>query len=102
MTDTQRALIKMACMANLANTLAHGEAIQGAVIRENIENRGVKVRYWSDEMLAAFEGAWEEVATEMAQKSPQFKEAYEDLQAFRKDYAYWSALGFLPREKPNK
>ena len=99
MTDTQRALIKMACMANLTNTLAHGEAIQGAVIRENIENRGVKVKYWSDEMLVAFEGAWEEVATEMAQKSPQFKEAYEDLQAFRKDYSYWESLGFLPREK---
>jgi len=102
MTDSQRALIKMACMANLTNTLAHTEAIQGKVIRENAEKRGVHNMYWSDEMLAAFEGAWNEVATELSAKSPQFKEAYEDLQAFRKDYAYWSALGFLPRAKPKK
>lgn len=98
MSDTQRALIKMACMANLTNTLAHTEAIQGAVIRENIEKRGVTNKYWSDEMLAAFKKAWEEVATELVAKSPQFKEAYEDLEAFRKDYAYWSKLGFLPRK----
>ena len=58
--------------------------------------------YWSDEMLAAYEGAWNEVAVELAAKSPQIKEAYEDLQAFRKDYAFWSSLGFLPRGKPKK
>jgi len=102
MSDSQRALIKMACMANLTNTLAHTEAIQGAVIRENAENRGVHNLYWSDDMLAAFKKAWGEVAVELSAKSPQFKEAYEDLQAFRKDYAYWSALGFLPREKPKQ
>jgi len=102
MSDSQRALIKMACMANLLNTLAHTEAIQGKVIRENAEKRGVHNMYWSDEMLAKFKAAWEEVATEMTAKHPQFKEAYEDLQAFRKDYAYWSTRGFLPREKPKK
>jgi len=102
MSDSQRALIKMACMANLTNTLAHTEAIQGAVIRENAENRGVHNMYWSDDMLAAFKKAWGEVAVELSAKSPQFKEAYDDLQAFREDYAYWSALGFLPREKPKQ
>ena len=101
MTDSQRALIKMACMANLTNTLAHTEAIQGSVIRENAEKRGVKNMYWSDEMLAKYKAAWEEVAAEMTAAHPQFKEAYEDLQAFRKDYTHWEALGFLPREKPS-
>jgi TRAP-type mannitol/chloroaromatic compound transport system substrate-binding protein len=99
MSDSQRALIKMACMANLTNTLAHTEAIQGAVIRENEENRGVKNMYWSPEMLATFQETWDEVAEEMKANNPLFKEAYEDLQAFRKDYAYWAAYGFLPRGK---
>jgi TRAP-type mannitol/chloroaromatic compound transport system substrate-binding protein len=97
MTDTQRALIKMACMANLTNSLAHGEAIQGAVIKENAEKRGVKNMTWSPELLAAFKGAWEEVATELAANNPLFKEAYEDYKAFRKDYSFWSQLGYLPR-----
>lgn len=99
MSDQQRALIETAIMANLTNTLAHTEAIQGAVIRENIEKRGVKNMYWSDEMLATFKKAWEEVAVELSASSPEFKKAYDDLQAFRTDYAYWSSLGFLPREK---
>ena len=99
MTDQQRALIEMACMANLTNTLAHGEAIQGAVIKENAAKRGVTNIYWSDEMLAAYEKAWEEVAVEMTAEYPMFKEAYDDYKAFREDYAFWSNLGFLPRGK---
>jgi hypothetical protein len=28
-----------------------------------------------------------------------FKEAWEDLSAFRKDYKFWQTYGFLPRPK---
>jgi TRAP-type mannitol/chloroaromatic compound transport system substrate-binding protein len=54
--------------------------------------------YWSDEMLAAFKKSWEEVRQEQAAKDPFFKKVWDDLAAFRADYAYWSRVGFLPRE----
>ena len=41
------------------------------------------------------------MAAEESAKDPMFKKAYDDLQKFHEDYAYWSSLGFLPRPKPN-
>ncbi|MGD9189523.1 MAG: hypothetical protein PVI89_14980, partial [Desulfobacteraceae bacterium] len=64
-----------------------------------VEERGVKLHYWSDEMLNTFRTAWQEVATELSSQSPMFKEAWEDLSAFRKDYKFWQTYGFLPRPK---
>ena len=65
-----------------------------------MEKRGVKIHYWSDEMLDAFRKAWEEVAAELSSQSPMFKEAWEDLSQFRSNYKFWQTYGFLPRPKP--
>jgi TRAP-type mannitol/chloroaromatic compound transport system substrate-binding protein len=97
MPPNQQALLEMATKANLIHTLAYCEAIQGKAIKENIENRGVKNMYWSDEMLATFKQTWEEVVKEQVSQSPGFKKIWEDLSEFRADYAYWKSLGFLPR-----
>jgi len=99
MTPSQQALIKMACKANITNSLAYTEAIQGPVIRGNVEKRGVTNMYWSDEMLDAFKKAWLEVVEENCAKDAFFKKVWDDLSAFRADYAFWSSLGFLPRAK---
>ncbi len=98
MTKGQQALIQMATKANLTHTLAYCEAIQGNAIKENVENRGVKNMYWSNEMLAAFENAWKEVVAEQKTKDTAFKKVWDDLEAFRADYAYWKNMGFLPRK----
>ncbi|RJQ65618.1 MAG: TRAP transporter substrate-binding protein [Desulfobacteraceae bacterium] len=93
----QQKIVEITCMASMTNALAQGEYEQGAVIRENIEKNGVKNMFWSDEMLALFQKTWEEVAKEQCEKDPVFKKAFDDLMAFRKDYAYWQSNGFLPR-----
>jgi len=98
LTEPQRKLIEMAVLATNAQTLAMGEAAQAPVIKENIEKHGVQIRYWSPELLAAFKKAWEEVCKEQYAKDEMFKKAWDDLSAFRKVYAYWSNLGFMPRE----
>jgi TRAP-type mannitol/chloroaromatic compound transport system substrate-binding protein len=97
LSKSQQKLMEMVTMASIVNCVAVGEATQGPIIKENIEKRGVKNMYWSDEMLETFKEAWEEVAAEMSAKDPFFKKAYEDLMAFRADYKYWNSLGFLPR-----
>ena len=48
-------------------------------------------------MLAAFEKAWNEVAAEKSAKNPFFKKVWDDLSAFRAEYAVWGAKGYLPR-----
>jgi TRAP-type mannitol/chloroaromatic compound transport system substrate-binding protein len=98
MTHSQQALLEMATKANIIHTLAYCEAIQGKVIKENNEKRGVKNMYRSKEMLDTFKTIWHQVVAEQSQASPMFKKIWEDLNAFRSDYAYWRSLGFLPRE----
>ncbi len=93
----QQRLIEICCQATMSWSLATGEALQGPVIKENIEKHGVQVRYWSPDMMAAFKGAWQEVVAEQT-KNEFFKKVWDDLQAFRADYDYWQRHGFLPRE----
>ncbi len=99
MSTNQQALIEMATKAHIVTTLAYSEAIQGKAIKDNVEKRGVKNMYWSDEMLDTFKTSWTEVVNEQCEQNPGFKKIWDDLSAFRADYAYWKALGFLPREK---
>lgn len=97
LTKSQQKLIEMGTMASITYSIVVGEATQARVIKANEEKRGVKNLYWSDEMLAAFKKAWEEVATELSAKDPFFKKAYEDLSAFRKEYHSWQSMGYFPR-----
>tara|TARA_R110001583_G_scaffold162395_1_gene314620 strand:- start:2117 stop:2410 length:294 start_codon:yes stop_codon:yes gene_type:complete len=97
MTDQQRAVVSTTCKASVTNSVAESEYIQFEAIRANIEERGVTVHEWPKEMLDAFEGAWEEVATEQ-RKDPTFAAVYDDLQTFRSNYKLWSSRAFLPRD----
>jgi TRAP-type mannitol/chloroaromatic compound transport system substrate-binding protein len=100
LNESQKMVIEMMCAAATADSFAYTEAIQGQVLKTNVAQHGVKLHYWSDEMLAAYRKAWEEVAAELSAQSPMFKEAWEDLSKFRSDYKLWQTYGFLPRPKP--
>ncbi|MGD9125435.1 MAG: TRAP transporter substrate-binding protein [Desulfarculaceae bacterium] len=98
LSDSQKALVELSAKATLLQSLARGEALQGDVIKENASKRGVKNMYWSPEMMKAFKKAWEEVRKEQEAKDPFFKKVWDDLSAFRKNYAFWSSYGFMTRD----
>lgn len=98
MSDHQKMVLEVGTRATVADQFAYTEAIQAPVIKENVEKRGVTNKYWSDEMLSTFKKTWEEVVAEQA-KDPMFKKVYDNMSAFREEYKYWSAWGFLPRSK---
>lgn len=100
LSESQKMIIEMMCAAATADSFAYTEAIQGKVLKKNVKEHGVKLYYWSDEMLDAYRKAWEEVAAELSAQSPMFKEAWEDLSRFRSDYKLWQTYGFLPRPRP--
>ena len=102
MSDHQRMVIDIICRASMLDSFAYGEAIQFDAMRENVQKHGVKLKYWSKEMLDLFRKAWEEVAEEEAAKDEFFKKVWEDLKAFRKGYRVWQAYAFLPRPKPEE
>ncbi|WP_321528404.1 TRAP transporter substrate-binding protein [Sedimenticola selenatireducens] len=97
MGETQQGLLEMSCKAAMLDGLALGEAIQFPQMKENLQKNGVENRYWSPEILDAFEGKWNEVVAEESAKDPEFKAIWDNMQSFRSDYAIWNKWAFLPR-----
>ncbi len=97
MSDAQREILEVICKASITDSFAHAEAIQGTVIRENVEKRGVKNMTWSPDFLKAFKDAWLQVIEEQSASNPEFKAIWDDYSAFHENYVYWSKRGFLPR-----
>ncbi len=97
MSKQHQTLMEMGCKAATLDGFALGESLQFPAMKRNLEPRGVENRYWSAEMLDLFREKWREVLVEESGKDPEFRKIWEQLQAFRKDYAVWSEWGFLPR-----
>jgi TRAP-type mannitol/chloroaromatic compound transport system substrate-binding protein len=64
-------------------------------MNEMLEKYGVTNRRWTDEELAAFEKAWNEVLAEQSAKDPIFKKVADSSLAWRQEYKPWGAAQFL-------
>ena len=94
LSESQQAQIEAACKSSVLHSIAYCTAIQAAAMKRN-EERGVQIKQWSPDMLETFRKTWEEVAAEESAKDPFFKKVWEDLQAFRAEYATWADRAFL-------
>jgi TRAP-type mannitol/chloroaromatic compound transport system substrate-binding protein len=94
LADRHKAVIELACGDMVRASIAEGEAMQWKAMRE-MQAAGVQIRRWPNEMIAALESAWNEVAAEEAQRNPNFQRLYESYLAFRRDYAIWNEHAYL-------
>jgi len=97
-SEQHKAIIETACKASMADSFAEGEAIQHAALIDNVENNGVTIKTWSDEMLDTFRTTWDEVAAEEAANDEFFAKVLADMTEFREGYAMWKENAFLPRK----
>ena len=101
MSDHQKMSLEVIAKASVADSFAHGEALEGAEIKKNATEFGVTNHYWSDAILAEYKAAWLEVVEEQ-KADPFFKKVWDDFSAFDEEYKYWSSIGYLPRpERPS-
>jgi TRAP-type mannitol/chloroaromatic compound transport system substrate-binding protein len=94
LSETQKEIIHTVCDATMLRQFAEGEAVQFAAMQE-IQSKGVTLKYWTKEFLDTYRKAWEEVAAEQAAKSPEFAKGWASYSAFRKNYAVWKQFGYL-------
>ena len=94
LSDQERAVITEVCTANVTRTMAQGEAIQLEPLDKMVNENGVVLHEWSDDMLAAFRSAWDEVVAEKTASSEEFKRVWDHIQDFRQKYATWKNLGY--------
>ncbi len=93
-SETQKEQIRVTCDSTMLRQFVEGESVQAKALKE-IQAKGVTLHYWPKDMLALFRKNWEEVAKEQAEKSPEFKKAWESYSAFRAEYKVWKDVGYL-------
>jgi TRAP-type mannitol/chloroaromatic compound transport system substrate-binding protein len=94
-TDQQKAIFEVTCGDMMREVAAQSEAIQYKAMREMRDKNGVKILYWSPEIMKAYEKAWAEVVAEESGKNPNFKKVWDSYSKFRAEYDIWREHGYL-------
>jgi TRAP-type mannitol/chloroaromatic compound transport system substrate-binding protein len=87
--DQNKAILEAACGWNLYVNYAETEAKNPAAMNKMLEEYGVTNVRWTDEQLAEFEEAWNEVLEEQSAQNEDFKRIADSYTAFRKVYKTW-------------
>jgi TRAP-type mannitol/chloroaromatic compound transport system substrate-binding protein len=87
--DQNQAILEASCGYNIYVNYAETEAKNPAAMNKMLEEYGVTNVRWTDEELAAFEKAWNEVLQEQSAQDEDFKRIAESYSAFRKVYKTW-------------
>jgi len=95
LADHHQAIIEVGCGDSIHHTFAETEYVNPFAMVEMGEKYGVVTRRWTDDQIAVFEKAWNEVVVEDSAKDPLFKEVSESYTAFRKAYGKWGAAQSL-------
>jgi len=92
-----RDLIRIACQAGVATTLAESGARQGEVIK-NFSAQGITAAILPREILYALRDVATEVLDEEAGRDDNFARILASQRAFSDTYGYWKRTGYLPRD----
>lgn len=92
LSKTDQEIIKAACAEENAGTMAETNANNGAYLEKLINEHGVQLREFSDEVYDAFGEASEEVLQEAMDNDPLSKKIFESVIAARKDIGSWMAI----------
>jgi TRAP-type mannitol/chloroaromatic compound transport system substrate-binding protein len=84
-----QAMLEAACGWNIHVTYAESEAMNPPAMNEMLAKYGVENVRWTDQELAAFETAWDEVLAEQSAADPIFRKVADSYLAFRKVYKTW-------------
>ena len=87
--DQNQAILQASCGWNIYTNYAETEAKNPAAMNKMLEEYGVTNVRWTDEELAAFQTAWNEVLQEQSAQDQDFKKIAESYAAFRKVYKTW-------------
>ncbi|MGH6896266.1 MAG: TRAP transporter substrate-binding protein [Geminicoccaceae bacterium] len=95
LSDQNQAILEAACGWNVYVNFAETEAMNPAAMNKMAEEYGVTNVRWTDEELAAFETAWNEVVEEQSAQDEEFEKIAESYYAFRNVYKTWGDAQFL-------
>jgi TRAP-type mannitol/chloroaromatic compound transport system substrate-binding protein len=92
LTDTQRAAVEQAAQATNLAVLSRFQAVNNASLQALINEHGVQLKPYSDELLQAIGERTPEVCVELAKKSPEATKLYNNLVEWRNTMVQWSGI----------
>ncbi|KUJ85261.1 hypothetical protein AVO45_17310 [Ruegeria marisrubri] len=95
LTATQQAQIEDACDAVMLKHFVVTDSLQSDALRK-IEEAGVSLLTYPDDVLAALRTASEEVMAEQSAADEGFKEVYESMRAYHESLGTWINLRTVP------
>jgi|TARA_B100000315_G_scaffold161907_2_gene150415 TRAP-type mannitol/chloroaromatic compound transport system substrate-binding protein len=95
LSDQNKTIVETACRSSLARSYVETEAVNPGAMVEMGEKHGVITRRWTDDQIAVFEAAWNEVVAEDSANDPLFAEITASYNTWRKAYSKWGAAQAL-------
>lgn len=95
--ESDQQIMQEACQANIAYNL-HDQLNAQVDALEEMEDSGIEVRRFPDDVLVALKDASESVIQEQAAKDEIFNEAYESIKAYQGRLSRWKELQYLPMD----
>ena len=92
LSDTHKAIIEAACNEENARTMAETNANNGAFLKKLIDEQGVRLREFNDDVYQSFGQAAAEVIEEARDHSPLAKRIFDSHLAARTEIGAWTAL----------
>jgi len=90
--DDLKVIVRQASKAANVDMLSEFTARNNAALQTLIEEHGVEVRKFPDEVLALIKQLSDEVVAEVAEKDPMSKKAYDSFRQFRDQSIAWHAI----------
>jgi len=94
LSDPHKELLAAACDRATLYMFVKGEALQFDAMKF-FQEKGVTLHRWSDDILAQFEKAWQEVIAAEIAANADAKNIWASYSKFRADYKVWKDNGYL-------
>lgn len=98
LSDVQKSILRTACAAGVAKSLARAEGLQGAVLNKFQTEHGVTAVKLPDDVLHELKAKTDEVMADYSAKDADFKKVWDAMKAYMAENQQWRELGYLPRD----
>ena len=91
--DDLKAIVELACQAAVTDMYAEFEARNGRALKTLLEEHGVELKRFPDDVLDELQRLTEEVLDEIAAGDPMSRRVWDSLRAYSAEVMPWTAIG---------
>ncbi|MBB4267992.1 TRAP transporter substrate-binding protein [Roseospira visakhapatnamensis] len=96
--ETQQTILRTACTAGVAKSIARAEGLQGAVLNTFTEEHDVTAVRLPEDILMELQAKTDEVMAEFSAKDEGFARVWGAMKAFQQEHQAWRDLGYMPND----